>query len=218
MNFYLIQLRKNSVVLYTEGERSPLESPDSTKGLADKWVDWLTRRGTRAANFVKNLTIVVREYYNRLEYKIDPMERVFKRMRHASEIRLYYASTLTETQAAELLEQLWGRERNKHLFWFGVDCAVTVVAILLSPILIPIPGPNILFYYPGLRTISHFLAWRGVLQGRRLTPRLYFPQVEIADIEATLKQGREQIDFEKVRQLAKQMGLEQLPHFLERFT
>ena len=48
MNFYLIQHRKKSVVLYTEGERTPLESPDSTKSLVDQWVDWLTRRGTRA--------------------------------------------------------------------------------------------------------------------------------------------------------------------------
>jgi hypothetical protein len=218
MNFYLIQLRKNSVVLYTEEERSPLENLDSTKSLADKWVEWLTRRGTRAARFFKNLTVVVRDLYNRLEYKIDPMERVFKRMRHATEISLHFTSALTETRAGELLEQLYGRGRNKHLFWFAVDLVVTVVAILLSPILIPIPGPNIFFYYPGLRTISHFLAWRGVLHGRRLDRRLFFPQVEIADIEATLKQSRERIDFEQVRQLAKRMGLEQLPHFLERFT
>lgn len=218
MNFYLIQLRRNSVVLYTEGERSPLENPDSTKGLADKWVDWLTRRGTRAANFVKNLTIVVREYYNRLEYKIDPMERVFKRMRYASEIRLHYGAGLPETRVVELLEQLCGRQSNKHLFWFAVDLVITLIAILLSPILIPLPGPNILFYYPGLRTISHFLAWRGVLHGRRLNPRVFSPRVEIVDIEATLKQGRERIDFEQVRQFAKRMGLEQLPHFLERFT
>jgi hypothetical protein len=218
MNFYLIQLRKNSVVLYAEEERSSLESPDSTKSLVDTWVEWLARRGTRAARFFKNLTIVVRDYYNRLEYKIDPMEHIFKCMRHASEIRLHYASALTETRAAEMLERLFGRQNKKHLFWFGVDCALTVVAILLSPILIPIPGPNILFYYPGLRTISHFLAWRGVLHGRRLKPSLYFPRVEIADIEATLKQGREQVDFEQVRQLAKTMGLEQLPHFLERFV
>jgi len=216
MNFYLIQLRKNSVVLYAEDERSPLENPESTKSLVDKWVNWLTRRGTRAAHFFKNLTIVVRDYYIRLEYKIDPMERVFKRMRHASEIRLHYAAGLPETRAVELLEQLCGRQSNKHLFWFGVDFVVAVVAILLSPILIPIPGPNIFVYYPGLRTISHFRAWRGALRGRRLKPRFFFPRVEIADIEATLKQGREQVDFEQVRQLAKQMGLEQLPHFLER--
>ncbi len=95
---------------------------------------------------------------------------------------------------------------------------MAIVAILLSPILIPIPGPNIFVYYPGLRTISHFRAWRGALRGRRLKPRLYFPRLEIADIEATLKQGREQVDFEQVRQLAKTMGLEQLPHFLQRFT
>ena len=114
MNFYLIQHRKKSVVLYTEGERTPLESPDSTKSLADNWVDWLTRQGTRVANLLKRLTIVVREYYNRLEYKIDPMERVFKRMRHASEIRLHYASVLPETRAAEMLEQtlLADRETN----------------------------------------------------------------------------------------------------------
>jgi K+-H+ exchange-related protein len=218
MNFYLIEHPKKSVVLYTEGERTPLESPDSIKSLVDHWVDWLTRRGTRVANLFKRLTIVVRDYYNRLEYKIDPMEHVFKLMRHASEIRLHYALVLPETRAAEMLEQLCCRQRNKHLFWFGVDLVITLVAILLSPILIPLPGPNIFFYYPGLRTISHFLAWRGVLHGRRLKARFFFPQEEISDIQTFLKQDPEMIDFEQVRQLARRMRLEQLPHFLERFT
>jgi hypothetical protein len=217
MNFYLIQQRRKSVVLYTEGDRISLESPGSTKSLVEHWVDWLTRRGTRAARLFKNLTIVVRDYYNRLEYKIDPMEHVFKCMRHASEIRLHYASALTETRAAEMLERLFGRQNNKHLFWFGVNFIMTLVAILLSPILIPLPGPNFFFYYPGLRTISHFLAWRGALHGRRLKARFFFPQVEISDIETILKQEPGRMDFDQVRDLAKRMKLEELPHFLERF-
>jgi len=205
------------VVLYTEGGRTPLESPDSIKGLVDHWVDWLTRRGTRAARFFKNLTIVVRDYYNRLEYKIDPMEHVFKCMRHASEFRLNYASALTETRAVEMLERLFGRQNNKHLFWFGVNFIMTLVAILLSPILIPLPGPNIFFYYPGLRTISHFLAWRGVSHGRRLKARFFFPQLEISEIETILKKEPGEMDLHQVMDFAKRMKLEQLPHFLEKF-
>lgn len=217
MNFYLIKLRKKSVVLYTEGERTLLETPDSTKNLVDHWVDWLTRRNSRIANMFKNLTIVVRDYYHRLEYRIDPMERVFKRLRHASEIRLHYASALSETQAAEMLERLLTRQGNKHMFWLGVDSFITLITILLSPILIPIPGPNIFFYYPGLRAISHFLAWRGTRHGSQLTTRFFFPQVEISDMETVLNQGSARMDLERVRELAKQMRLELLPHFLERF-
>jgi len=218
MNFYLIQDRKKSVILYSEGERTPPEDPDSTKGLVDRWLDWLTRRGTRAANLFKNLTIVVRDYYNRLEYKIDPMELIFKRMRHASEIRLHYASALSQTQAAEKLERLCAKQGNKHLFWLGVDFVLTLIAILLSPILVPIPGPNILFYYPGLRMVSHFLAWRGVLHGSRLRSRFFFPQVAIFDIETVLRGQSGRMNRERIKELANSLKLEHLPHFLERYA
>ena len=218
MNFYLIQHKKNSATLYTEDERTPQANPDSTKSFLDRWLDWLNQRGTRAAKIFKNLTIVVRDYYNRLEYQIDPMERVFKRMRHASEIRLYFSPSLNKTQAVEMLQRLLVRQRNKHAFWLGVDFVITLIAMLLSPILVPIPGPNIFFYYPGLRVVSHFLAWRGVLHGSRLKSRFFFPQAEIFDIETVLSEGPRRMDFERVRELAQLMKLEHLPHFLKRYT
>jgi hypothetical protein len=218
MNFYLIQHPKKSALLYTEGERTLLETPDSTKDFVDQWVDWLRRRDSRVANMFKNLTIVVRDYYYRLEYRIDPMERVLKRLRHASEIRLHYASALSETQANKLLERLLTKQGNKHTFWLGVDFFMTLIAILLSPILIPLPGPNIFFYYPGLRAISHFLAWRGTRHGFQLSTRFFFPQDEISDIETVLDPGTGQTDLKRLKELAMVMKLEQLPHFLERYT
>ena len=49
------------------------------------------------------------------------MEHVFKRMRHASEIRLHYASALTETRAAEMLERLLRQteQQTSVLVWSG---------------------------------------------------------------------------------------------------
>ena len=218
MNFYLIQHRKKSVLLYTEGERTLLESPDSTKDLVDRWLDWLIRQDSRLANMFKNLTIVVCDYYYRLEYRIDPMERVFKCLRHASEIRLHYAPSLSEAQAAEMLERLLTRQGNKHKLWLGVDLFFTLIAISLSLILIPIPGPNVFFYYPGLRSISHYLAWRGTRHGFQLTPRFFFPQAEISDIETVLNREFGHKERDRVRELARVLRLEQLPHFLERYA
>ena len=217
MDFYLIRPPKNRVTLFTQGQPTLLANPESTKGLMDRWLAWLEHRPSRLTEFLKNLSVVVRDYYNRLEHRIDPMEHVFKLMRHASEIRLHYSPMLRETQATEILERLLVKQQNKHAFWLGVNSLVTLCVIALSPVLVPLPGPNVLFYYPGLRTISHFLAWRGIRRGLQLNSRFFFPLNEIFDIETMLNQEPKQVDIERLRKIASLMKLEHLPHFLERY-
>ena len=57
------------------------------------------------------------------------------------------------------------RERLKHIFWFVVDLFICGVVVLFTPFLAPIPGPNVFFYYPFLRLLSHYRAVRGVRVG-----------------------------------------------------
>jgi hypothetical protein len=57
------------------------------------------------------------------------------------------------------------RQRVKHIFWFVVDIFVSGIVLVFTPFLAPIPGPNVMFYYPFLRLLSHHRAIRGTTLG-----------------------------------------------------
>ena len=98
----------------------------------------------------------MRDCYYKLEEKIDPMERVFKRLRHAPNLTLFYSPQTSEQTAAKTFEALLTRQRRKHTFWMALDSLVSVVALVLTPVLVPLPGPNLFLYYPGRSAIT----WR----------------------------------------------------------
>jgi hypothetical protein len=99
----------------------------------------------------------------------------------------------------------------------AVDLAITMITIPLSPVLVPLPGPNILFYYPAARMISHFLARRGTLRGAALQAELTSTP-EVAEIEVLLSHRRSTTEFDKINHLAKGLQLEHLVHFLKRYA
>src|SRR3974377_1521262 len=104
MDFYLVQVRGGSTVLYTEGERiDPLthESlrPDFTNPL-DRFLQRLPNRKGRIPKFICNLIVVVRDTYYSLEEKIDPMERFFRLMRDASQLRAFHSPTVQQKPAS----------------------------------------------------------------------------------------------------------------------
>jgi hypothetical protein len=216
MNFYLIQLKKDSVVLYTEEQQvdaasSPDLSSDSSNPL-DRLLARLASKKGRLARSLRNSIVFVRESYAKVEDKIDPMERVLKRLRHTTQLDLSYSPSLGESTALKKFEALLSRQKNKHALWTGVDFFLSILALIL----IPLPGPNLFLYYPALRTVSHYLARRGALQGLKLESKRLLPLPEISEIELIFNQ--KPFDFEKIRSLSEKLKLEQLIPFLERYS
>jgi Mitochondrial K+-H+ exchange-related len=216
MNFYLIQMKKDSVVLYTEEQQvDPASSSDLSSDSSNPLDRFLTRLASkkgRVARSLRNSIVFVREAYAKLEDKIDPMERVLKRLRHTTELDLFYSPSLGESIALKKFEALLSRQKNKHALWAGVDFCLSIFSIAL----IPIPGPNVFLYYPALRTVSHYLARKGALQGLKLERKRLLPLPEISEIELFLNQ--QPSEFEKIRSLAEKLKLEQLTPFLERYS
>jgi hypothetical protein len=218
MDFYLIQLHRRSPVLYGEGERfnpsTHAELASDYRNTVDRFLDRLARKEKRPAQLVRKLIIGVRDAYYKLEEKIDPMERVFKRLRHAPGLTLYYSPQSSEQAAVRTFEALLNRQQRKHTLWTGVDFMLAVVALALTPVLMPIPGPNLFLYYPALRTISHYLARKGALHGLRMRDRSWVALSEIAEIEAILRQESPG----KIAETAANLRLEGLSHFLARYS
>lgn len=221
MDFYLIQVRGGSTVLYTEGERiDPLTHEvlrSDFSNPVDRLIERLQERKGRISKFLRNLITVVRDAYYAIEEKIDPMERVFKLMRHAHQLRLFHSQQLLGPLAERHFKVLLVRNQRKHTLWGMVDLVITIITILLSPILVPLPGPNIFFYYPAARLISHYLARRGVLHGTRLETH-YASLPELSEIESLLNQSPTVKEFDKIEKIAISLRLEHLGHFLKRYA
>jgi len=108
------------------------------------------------------------------------------------------------------------RLRLKHSIWFGVDLAVSLVALVFTPILAPIPGPNFFLYFPMLRMLSHFRGLRGASSGLK-SPKIefkYFP--ELAVLEENLRTPL--LDRRTIIAMAEGLNIRGLEQFLERMV
>ena len=109
-----------------------------------RWVGRVTREGYR--------------YYQKLEDRIDPLERMIKALNCPPSLHVLHApSSNPESQFRDLLRA----QVMKHTAWLIVDGVLTALAAMFFWVLVPIPGPNVLFYYPALRLASHYRALTG---------------------------------------------------------
>ena len=143
------------------GIAGPSEGMDFAAGdPVRRFVDWCARRQNRMAAWIGRGARSIHDYYLKLEDRIDPAERVLKAMAAANEF-------VVHTNVPEDFYRLLRRQVWKHAFWFFLDLVATTVVIAFTPVLAPLPGPNVFFYYPFLRLLSHYRAIRGTLAGLR---------------------------------------------------
>jgi len=164
-------------VIRTLGGRSVLFSPTDTLATFEaasndhvkQFMEWFARRQNRVVAWIGRGVRSLHDYYQRLEDKIDPIERVLKAMASTNRYVVYTPDRLA-------FERALRRQRWKHGFWFSIDVVITAVVIVFTPILAPIPGPNLFFYYPFLRLLSHYRALRGTASG------LNSPEIQFKDL------------------------------------
>jgi len=159
MDLYLIPRRSGRYTLFSPPEViAALEAQVADR--VRQFVEWFARRQNPLLAWVGRGIRKLHDYYRKLEDKIDPVERVLKAM--ASTRRF-----CVHTRAPSEFERTLRRQRWKHLFWFSVDFVLTGIVIIFTPFLAPIPGPNVFFYYPFLRLLSHYRAILGATAGLR---------------------------------------------------
>jgi len=157
LNVYLIRTRRGKLALFSPLDLLKDVEAEST-GRIRQGIEWITRRRNRVVAWIGRGIRVAHDYYLQLEDKIDPVERVLKAM---ASTRRFVVYTNTEAEFRRVLK----RQRWKHVWWFSIDFLITGVVIVFTPILAPIPGPNVFFYYPFLRLLSHYRAILGALSG-----------------------------------------------------
>ncbi len=158
LDLYVIIVDKRHHLFSTPGAIAAAEAVSADR--VRQFIEWIVRRRNRLASWIGRGIRSLHDYYTKLEDKIDPTERVLKAM--ASTNRF-----VVHSREDSVFRQLLKSQRRKHLFWFSVDLVITAVVIVLTPFLAPIPGPNVFFYYPFLRLLSHYRAILGAASGLR---------------------------------------------------
>lgn len=178
LDLYLIPTRRGRLALFSPSNLLVAVETEST-GRIRKSIEWITRRPNRVVAWIGRGIRSVHDYYLQLEDKIDPVERVLKAMAATSRYVVY-------TNAQQEFQRVLKRQRLKHAFWFSIDLLITAVVIAFTPILAPIPGPNIFFYYPFLRLLSHYRAIAGTFSGLKSIDVRFKDLPELSRLEDNL--------------------------------
>lgn len=100
----------------------------------------------------------VHQTYRRLMDRVDYHERLCSQLRHATDLQVYHPSSINSAEAQDRLRDFLRSCYGKHSRWVGIDA---ILAIVIGIPLMPLPGPNIFFFYPAARTLGHYLARKG---------------------------------------------------------
>ena len=178
LDLYLISTPGGRSVLFSPSDALATIESQSTDRVR-QLIEWLSRRQTRIFSWIGRGVRSLHDYYTRLEDKIDPVERVLKAMASADRYVVY-------TRDREAFQRTLKQQRWKHVFWFSIDFLITGVVIVFTPFLAPIPGPNLFFYYPFLRLLSHYRAILGALSGLRSSDIQFKDLPELRGLEDNL--------------------------------
>lgn len=157
IDVYMIRTARYQPVLFLP--RPALDAWSRAEGnQIRRFIRRLVRHRNAVVRWIGRVTRTGHRLYQRLEDRIDPLERMVKALNGSNSFCLRYATSgIPESQFRDFLRG----QVVKHSAWLFVDAAVTTVAVAFAWILVPIPGPNVFFYYPALRLLSHYRAMTG---------------------------------------------------------
>jgi hypothetical protein len=138
-------------------------------------------------------------------------QRLLWNLRRQTTVEAAHPSDMSFEQVMTLIRRMLQRDFERHRRWLVVDS----LGLIVSGILMPVPGPNIVAYYFAFRVVGHWLSMRGAIQGRdhvTWTGRACPPLSDLRDaetLEPTLRDAR-------VHDVAARLRLQHLSTFFER--
>lgn len=138
-------------------------------------------------------------------------QRLLWRLRGQERVRAFFPSRFGETKALSVIRQKLSSDADRHSRWLVVDG----IGLMLSGLLMPVPGPNLLAYYFTFRVGGHFLAIRGARHGLRDVAWDLEASTPLDELEALarLPVGER---LQRARAIEQALGLCKLARFLER--
>ena len=138
-------------------------------------------------------------------------QRTLWALAQQTEATLLFPASVGERDARAALDRALARARRHHGWWIVVDAPLFVV----SGILAPIPGPNVLAYYLGFRLVGHWLSWRGARQAVGDVQWTLEPDGSLAELASLVNVPRA-ARASRVDAIAARLNLHRLSAFFER--
>jgi hypothetical protein len=138
-------------------------------------------------------------------------QRLLWRLQRQSRVSAFHPAHLDEPTALRVIHRILQHDADRHLRWLILDG----IGMLLSGLLVPLPGPNVPGYYFTFRVVGHLLAVRGAKQGLRgvdwcLRPST--PLTALADLGGLSTEAR----MQRILAIEHELGLTKLARFFER--
>ncbi len=138
-------------------------------------------------------------------------QRLLWHLRRQADACLLHPDDVDAPSAIGIMRKQLGRDFDKHQFWLIFDS----LGLLVSFILVPIPGPNPFLYYFAFRVVGHYLSLRGARQGLNVTAWRTEPRAPLTELRMAISldpASRER----HVNDIALRLQLEHLATFFQR--
>jgi Mitochondrial K+-H+ exchange-related len=140
-------------------------------------------------------------------------QRLLWALRQTESAVLTYPADLTPADADDCARRILQRDADRHRWWLFVDGFL----LILSALLILLPGPNLIGYYFAFRFVGHYLSWRGARNGLDRVTWQSTPSEPLAELRAAIDLASPQRGH-RLRELASRLRLDDLPTFVERLA
>ena len=216
MTVYLLAVGRERFELYSEPPEEPGEAPQPSAGRWRRWahsayVRWhdlveSARRNTSTGQIAQWRDAVVR----RLAETIAE-QRTLWALAQQTDAMLLFPASLAEPAARNALMSALASARRHHGWWLVVDVPLFVVSGLLTPF----PGPNVIAYYLGFRLVGHWLSWRGARHAEMCVKWTLEPDGSLAELASLVNIPRA-VRAPRVDAIAARLNLHRLSAFFER--
>jgi len=140
-------------------------------------------------------------------------QRLLWALRQETAATLVYPADMRADEADDCARRLLQRDADRHRWWLVIDSLL----LILSALLILLPGPNLIGYYFAFRVVGHYLSWRGARNGLDAIQWSSAPSEPLAEVRAAIALAPTQRTH-RLREVASRLRLDDLPTFVERFA
>ena len=211
LRVYLISFRRGRVRLFAPVEDLEVFLNHPNDRLR-RFIAWLQASRYSVIAWFGRMLYSCREYYVKLEARLDPVERILKAMDSADAYIVAYPIGWDERLARNEFFTRVRRQRAKHLLWGVVDFVVSVAALAIAFL----PGPNVVGWYPFLRSLSHYHAFCGTRAVLRSSAIAFKGLPELRTLEENLQAPG--FNRKRIHVIAEDLKISGLEQFLERMV
>ena len=150
------------------------------------------------------------EMYQALIDRFPLHERLCTLLGSSDSIQVHYPDSLKVEDARYTFDHFLRRQISKHRFWLTINGILASMGALLMPL----PGPNIFFFYPAVRAFSHYRARSGAK--RAASKEVAFvPSRLLGEFLTSIHHKPRNKVIPLLKPLAGKMGLPRLPDYYQ---